>query len=88
MSGLPNFSSEETNNSLSVIKDPFIEDGLKDINIYYRGKPMFGGRPYWYATIDFENDLSTGKQRTPNCDTYTEMMGHLQNILNSIKDKK
>lgn len=85
MGGIPDLTSEENNNNISVITDPFVEDALSDINIYFRAKPMFNGKPYWYASVQFKNGFSEGKQQTPHCDTYPEMMVHLQNILKSVK---
>lgn len=71
-------------NVLSVIKDPFVKDGLKQIHIHYWGDYK---TPHWDAKIEFKNGLTAGEQKTPECKTFEEVMAHVKQILESIKNR-
>lgn len=70
-----------TGKEISVIKDPFNKDCIGDIAINYT--TSFGSR-YWYARIQFKNGNTSGEQRTPNCETFEEVVAQIKIILNSI----
>lgn len=65
----------------SVINDPFSKTNVISIMIVY-----FGNRekPYWYATVEFQNGLTKGEQKTPNCATFEEVMQHIKAIEQSL----
>jgi hypothetical protein len=69
---------------LSVIKDPFVKNGLKRIHINYWGDYS---TPHWDARVEFKNGMTSGEQKTPNCATFDEVMMHVKQILDSIKNR-
>lgn len=69
---------------LSVIKDPFLKDCLDEVSIYYR---TWCGRKYWYAVVEFKNGNTKGEQKTPEVDTFEDVIYQLKTILNSIQQK-
>lgn len=70
-----------TGKEISVIKDPFQKDCVGDIMIHYTTS---FNTVYWYATVEFKNGNTTGKQKTPQCQTFEEVVTHLKQILNSV----
>lgn len=77
--------TQEENQKISTIIDPFIEEGIAGISIRYMVSKFTA--PYWFARVEFEVGNAKGEQRTPDCKEYSEMMLHLKNILESIKNK-
>lgn len=72
-----------TGKELSPIKDPFKKDCVKEIMIRY-SQMWSSDPPYWYANIEFKNGNTEAKQRTPNCETFEEVIVHMKQILNSL----
>jgi hypothetical protein len=75
---------DATGKEVSVIKDPFKKDGLSGISIQYITWAL---KPYWWAKVEFKNGNTSGDQRTPNCDTFEEVIIALKQILNSVENK-
>lgn len=70
---------------LSVIKDPFVKDSVGDIIIH---RVTGWGDVYWRARVKFTNGNTSGEQETPKCNTYEEVIIHLKQILDSVKNKQ
>lgn len=72
-------------NEISVIKDPFDKELIEGVQIIYMTN-LFG-KKYWFAIVEFKNGHTTGKQRTPDCDTFEEVYAQLKLILDSVRNK-
>ena len=77
---------DSTNNQLSVFKDPFQHNCIDEIIIQYR-RPIFATKHIWQARVEFKNDLTTGQQKTPECNTWEELMLQLKSIYSSLEVK-
>jgi hypothetical protein len=75
------FSNQET--LPSVIKDPFSNDCITDINIYYR-KGVSRSQGVWDATVKFKNGDTQGQQNTPECKDFPSVMIALEQISKSL----
>jgi hypothetical protein len=71
---------------LSVFKDPFGKAHIKRIDITYR-KPLFNDHHVWEGSVQFENGLTSGKQETPQCDSWDSLMVHMKQIYDSLAVK-
>jgi hypothetical protein len=86
------FEKEKSNNKetesreISVFKDPFNKAKIEEITIFYR-KIMFEKKYGWYANISFKDGLTSGNQKTPDCDTWEELMIHMKQIYDSLEVK-
>ena len=81
------YKEETKNNVVSVIKDPFLESNIKGITIRYTGNVIFGGKPYWYVSVDFQNGNTKGEQNSPHRESMEEVLHDLKQILDSVKNK-
>jgi hypothetical protein len=75
--------SEETKKAISVINDPFGKDNVETIYVCFYNKGY--GKPHWQATVAFKNGNTKGEQRTPNCDTFEEVLEQLKAVFKSVK---
>ena len=76
----------QTNNQVSLIIDPFVQDSLKSVSINYN-KSSFDNSTYWYARLSFENGATKGEQRIDNCPTFEEIVVKVKQILDEVKNK-
>lgn len=76
-----NLLGNVTGRELSVIKDPFKKECAGDISIR---RTSWGQKWYWYAIIEFKNGNTKGEQKTPECETFEDVITQLKIILNSI----
>lgn len=67
----------------SVITDPFLKDKIEEIYIHFRIK--WSGKPMWNAWVSFKNGNTSGKQNTPDCEDFDEVIIELKKIFESIK---
>lgn len=67
----------------SVINNPFSKSGVMRMMIVYVGEMS---PTYWYAKIEFQNGLTKGEQRTPNCANFDEVMQHIKAIEESLNN--
>jgi hypothetical protein len=70
-----------TGKEISVIKDPFQKNCIGDMSIR---RTSWGNKFYWYATVEFKNGSTKGEQKTPDCETFEEVIAHVKQILNSV----
>lgn len=73
---------ESNNHTLSIIKDPFLKDCVGNIGI---NRSSWGGKYYWWGRVEFINGNTKGEQKTPDCETFEEVLSAVKQILNSIK---
>lgn len=78
--------TEEQAKSISVIKDPFSNEYITNINISY-SNGQFTSRPYWWGRIAFTNGKTSGEQRTNNVETFEEIVVEMRQIINSLNQK-
>lgn len=50
-------------------------------------KSSLSGKDYWYAIVQFKNVQTSGEQYIGNYNSYEELMLHLNQFLNEIKNK-
>lgn len=74
-----------TGKEISIIKDPFKNDYVSEVIIMY---VTTWGEPYWYAKISFKNGNTSGQQKTPEVDTFEEVIIHMKQIIESVTTKK
>lgn len=79
-------NEEEPNNEISVFKDPFQQNCIDEITISYR-RPIFATSHVWSGRVDFKNGLTTGTQKTPECNTWDELMIQMKQIYQSLNVK-
>lgn len=82
-----NYDEEKKDKTISVIKDPFVQENIKGIIIRYNGDTWFNQKPYWYATVEFKNGNTKGEQSTPHRDSMEEVLHDLKQIMDSVKNK-
>lgn len=81
---MSNLLGNVTGNELLVIKDPFNKDGIHEMFIHYTS---WMDKKYWWAQAKFKNGNTEGLQKTPDCDTFDEVIAHVKTILNSVENK-
>lgn len=79
-----NLLDNVTGKEISVIKDPFIKDGVRGIWIRYSTN---FNNPHWNASVEFTNGNTKGEQNTPDCKTFEEVIICLKQILNEVERK-
>ena len=79
-------SSDNTTREVSVFQDPFQQNCIDEISISYR-KPIFSTNHVWSGRVDFKSGLTTGQQKTPECNTWDELMIHMKQIYDSLNVK-
>jgi hypothetical protein len=82
-----NYNEEKKDKTISVIKDPFVQENIKGIIIRYNGDTWFNQKPYWYATVEFANGNTKGEQCSPYRDSMEEVLLDLKQIMDSVKNK-
>lgn len=79
-------NSSKENNQVSIFKDPFTKTSIKRIDITYR-QPLFEDAFVWEGQVSFVNGLTSGKQETPKCSSWDELMIHMKQIYDSLSVK-
>lgn len=77
-----NLLGNVTGKEISVIKDPFKKDCVGNVWMYYRTD---FGNCYWEGWVEFKNGNTDGKQTTPKCKTFEEVVASIRQILSSIE---
>jgi hypothetical protein len=75
----------KTENSLSVIKDPFLADNITKLYIFGR---YDGGKFTFMGCVEFLNGSTYGEQRTEDCDTFEECVSKIKQIFNEVNSKQ
>lgn len=86
LTAFKNVEHDSTKQELSVFKDPFQQNCIDEISIRYR-RPIFATNYVWEARVDFKNGLTTGQQRTPDCESWDSLMLNLKAIYESLNVK-
>ena len=86
MNTLSFLEENPTSTDLTVFKDPFQQSCIDEITIQYR-RPIFATKHVWQARVEFKNDLTSGQQKTPECNTWEELMLQLKAIYSSLQVK-
>lgn len=76
-------STDKPNNEVSVFKDPFNSTCIDQIWISY-SKPIFQANHVWTGKVEFKNGLTSGEQKTPQCNTWEELMIQMKAIYDSL----
>ncbi len=74
-----------TGTEISVIKDPFKKACVGNIWMHYN---TFLQEGYWEGWVEFKNGNTQGKQATPRCKTFEELVAAMRQILDFIEQKE